>query len=111
MFKLLVVLALVAAIQGQLPGGFTNRPELVDQESTGALVRLAVQELKDQQNLFVSPVKVLTVGTQVVAGMNYHIVFTARSFSTAGVLTCTARVYQHFTGVQTVSSVACDSKF
>ncbi|CAF0827362.1 unnamed protein product [Adineta steineri] len=107
MFKLLVVLSLIAAIQGQIAGGFTDRPDLLEQSSTRSMIRLAVNDLQAKQNLLVSPIKVLSVATQVVNGINYRIVFTARSMGSDSVLTCTSKVYQQFTGVQSVSSVNC----
>ncbi|CAF0787407.1 unnamed protein product [Adineta steineri] len=110
MFKLLVVFALVAAIQGQLPGGLTNRPELVDQESTRAMVRLAVIDLKNKENLLVSQGKVLSVETQSVSGRIFRIVFQARSILTAAVLICRTEIHQNINGIQSVLSVECDPK-
>jgi hypothetical protein len=106
MFKLLVALSLFVAIQGQI-GGFTNRPDLVKDPTTQDMVRLATNELAKSQNLRVTPVNVVSVGTQVVNGVNYLVVFTARPLSGVRVYTCTAKVYQSFSGVQSVSSVNC----
>ncbi|UJR15903.1 hypothetical protein I4U23_002825 [Adineta vaga] len=107
MFKLFVILSMFMTIQGQLPGGFTNRPDLVKADATRTMVRLAVTDLKEKQNLLVSPVNVVNVATQVVNGINYRIVFTARSPSSSGFLTCTTKIYQQFSGLQSVSSVIC----
>jgi hypothetical protein len=106
MFKLLVALSLFVAIQGQI-GGFANRPDLVKDPATEDMVRLATNELANSQNLRVTPVTVISVGTQLVNGINYRVVFTARSLSATGFYTCTAKVYQSFSGVQSVSSVNC----
>ncbi|CAF1133046.1 unnamed protein product [Adineta ricciae] len=106
MFKLLVALSLFVAIQGQV-GGFTDRPDLLNASETTAMVRLAVNNIKDKQNLLVSPINVVSVATQLVNGINYRIVFTARSPSATGFLTCTAKVYQSFAGAQSVSSATC----
>jgi hypothetical protein len=106
MFKLLVTLSLFLAIQAQ-PGSFTDRPDLVKSSAARAMVRLAVDELASAQNLRVSAVNVVSVSSQVVNGINYRIVFEARSPSSDTVLTCTTKVYQAFSGAQSVSSVNC----
>jgi len=108
MFKLLIALALFVAIQGGLPGGFTDRPELVESPETVTMVNLSLGELEKSQNLRALPVKVLHVSTQVVNGINYRIVFTARPYTSTNVLICKAKVYQSFNGAQSVSSVECD---
>lgn len=107
MFKLIVALTLFVAIQGQLMGGFTDRPDLLQQPATQVMVRLATEELTKTQNLRVTPINVISVATQVVNGINYRVVFTARSLSALTFYTCTAKVYQSFAGAQSVSSVVC----
>lgn len=107
MFKLLVALALVFTIQAQFAGGFTDRPDLIRSPLADSLVKLAVTELANGQNLRAIPVKVVSVASQLVNGVNYRIVFTARSPSSNTVLTCTSKVYQSFAGAQSVSSVNC----
>lgn len=107
MFKVLIAVALFAVIQGQLAGGFTNRPDLINEVATSAMVRLAVKDLQAKQNLLVSPINIVNVATQVVAGINYLIVFNARSTSSSTLYSCTAKIYQSFTGAQSVSSVSC----
>ena len=107
MFKLLVALAVVFAVQAQIPGGFTDRPELVRDPSTNALVKLAVTELATSQNLRAVPLNVVSVATQVVNGINYRIVFNVRSVSNNAIQTCTTKIYQSFSGAQSVSSVSC----
>ena len=107
MFKLLVALSLFLAIQGQLPGGFIDRPDLLKDAATRTMVRLAVNDLQAKQNLLVSPVTVVSVATQVVNGLNFRIVFTARSLSSTSAFSCTAKIYQQFSGAQSVSSVVC----
>ena len=107
MFKLLIALSLFIAIQCQIPGGFTNRPDLVNSDATRNMVKLAVNELANSQNLRVSSLNVVSVASQVVNGVNYRIVFTARPFSSNTVVVCTTKVYQSFSGAQSVSSVNC----
>jgi len=109
MFKILIALFLFVAIQGQLPGGFTERPDLIDSPITKAMVELSVNHLANSENkLRVVSIDVLHVSSQVVNGMNYRIVFTAHPSSSDNVLLCTAQVYQSFKGQQSVSSVECD---
>jgi hypothetical protein len=107
MFKLLIALSLFLAIQGQLPGGFTDRPDLIDSDVTRNMVKLAINELANGQNLRVSQITIANVQSQVVNGVNYRIIFIARSFSSNMVVVCTTKIYQQFSGAQTVSSVSC----
>ncbi|CAF1170224.1 unnamed protein product [Adineta steineri] len=113
MFKLLVVLSFIAVIQSQLDGGFpslggySDHPELIEDVSTRALVRLVVSDLKVNQNLIVTPVKILSVQTQSMYGVTFKIGFTARSTSAPDGLTCTAVVHSGLGDVQTVLSVDC----
>ncbi|CAF1074414.1 unnamed protein product [Adineta steineri] len=106
MFKLLVVLSLIAVIQCQMPGGYGDRPELVEDVSTRAMVRLAVLDLKSK-NIVITPIKVLKVQTQSMMGTNFKIVFTARATSAPDGLTCTTIVYEHWSLTQSVTSVEC----
>jgi predicted PilT family ATPase len=107
MFKILIALSLFVAIQGQLVGGFTDRPDLIGSPVTRNMVKLAVNELANGENLRVSPVNIVSVATQVVNGINYRIVFTARPFASNTLVSCTTRIYQQFSGEQSVSSVNC----
>ncbi|CAF0817159.1 unnamed protein product [Rotaria sordida] len=107
MFKLIIALSLFLAIQGQLVGGFTDRPDLIKSPVTRDMVRLATSELEKSQNLAVSPFNIVSVATQVVNGINYRIVFTARPFSSDAILMCTTKIYKPIHGAQSVSSVHC----
>lgn len=107
MFKILLALSLFVAIQGQLVGGFMDRPDLLNSPMTDSMVKLAVKDLAQKSNLNVSPIKILEVATQVVNGINYRITFTARPYATISVLTCTTKIYQPFQGPESVSSAAC----
>lgn len=107
MLKLVVVLALFITIQAQLLGGFTDRPDLLDSALTRSMVKLAVTELANGQNIRASPMNIVSVSSQVVNGVNYRVVFTARSVTTNAGLTCTAKVFQQFSGAQSLSSVTC----
>ncbi|CAF0792177.1 unnamed protein product [Rotaria sp. Silwood1] len=108
MFKLIIALSLFVAIQGQLVGGFTDRPDLIDSPITRNMIKLATNELKKSQNLDVSLLTVLSVATQVVNGVNYRIVFAARPYSSDGLLICETKIYRQFNGEQSVSSIRCD---
>ncbi|CAF0787371.1 unnamed protein product [Adineta steineri] len=106
MFKLLVVLSLIAVIQCQIPGGYGDRPELVEDVSTRAMIRLAVLDLKSK-NIIITPTTVVSVQSQSMVGTNFKIVFTARSASAPDGLTCTTIVYEHWSLTQSVTSVDC----
>ncbi|CAF3392602.1 unnamed protein product [Rotaria socialis] len=107
MFKILIALSLLVVIQGQLAGGFTDRPDLLNDATTRVMVQLSVSELAKTTNLAVSLIKVVKVATQVVNGINYRIDFIARPLSSDAVLTCSTKIYQSFQGQRTVSSVGC----
>ena len=108
MFKILIALSLfLVAIQGQLIGGYHERPDLVNSPTTRTMVKLAVTELAKTQNLEVSPIDVFSVATQVVNGINFRIVFSAHNAGADNALFCTTTVYQRFTGQQSVTSVNC----
>jgi hypothetical protein len=106
MFKLLVALSLLVAIQGQL-GGFINRLDLVDSEITQPMIKMAIQKLSATENVQVSLVKVVDVATQIVNGINYRINFIGRSLSTNTFVTCATQIYQPFNGPESVTSVKC----
>jgi hypothetical protein len=107
MFKFIVVIAFIAVIDAQISGGFVNRPDLLQSSLTESLVKLSLTELANGQNLRATPVNIVSVGTQLVNGINYQIVFVARASSSNSLLTCTTRVYQTFSGTQSVTSVKC----
>ena len=107
MFKLLIALVVVFAVQAQIPGGFTNRPDLLRDPATETMVKLAVNELATGQNLRTAPINVVSVATQVVNGVNYLIVFNVRSLTNNSILQCTTKIYKSFAGAQSVSSVNC----
>jgi hypothetical protein len=107
MFKLLIALSLFAAIQCQLLGGFTDRPDLIKSPVTQSMVKLAVNQYAETENIRLFPVSVLHVSTQDVNGVNYRIVFTARPTSSANIFVCTTEIYQPITGDRSVSSIQC----
>jgi hypothetical protein len=107
MFKFIIALSLLIVIQGQIPGGFMDRPDLLHDPLTTSMVRLAVSELATKQNLFVTPDDVIAVASQVVNGINYMVVFKAHTPSSDRALFCTTKVYQTFTGEQSITSVNC----
>lgn len=107
MFKILIALSLFLAIQGQLIGGYTDRPDLVKSPVTQSMVKLAVAELAQRENLQVTPVQIVNVGTQVVNGVNFLVVFSAEKTSTTDVVLCTAKIYQPIEGPRSLTSVEC----
>ena len=107
MFKVIIALSLFLAIQGGLIGGFKNRCDLVEDPETLAMVNLAVTELAQSQNLQVTFGDIVGVATQVVNGLNYRIIFTARDSATNNEVFCATKIYQSFSGARSVSSVGC----
>lgn len=107
MFKILIALSLFLAIQGQIPGGYTDRPDLVKSPVTQSMVKLAVTDLAQRENLQVTPIQVINVATQVVNGVNFLVVFSAQKASTTDVVLCTATIYQPIEGPRSLTSVEC----
>ena len=107
MLKIVIAIALIFAAQAQLLGGFTNHPELISSQLTRDFVDLAVNDLATRQNIRAVPINVISVATQLVNGLNYRIVFNARSPVDGQILTCTAKAYQSFSGEKALSSVTC----
>jgi len=94
MFKLLIALSLFAAIQCQLLGSFTDRPELLQDPLTQSMVELAINQYAETENVRLVPVNVLNVATKVVNGVLYRITFTAGPTSSQSTFVCTAKIYQ-----------------
>lgn len=107
MFKVLIALSLFIAIQGQLIGGFKNRPDLLSAPATENMIKIAIADVAQTENILLSPVNVLSVATQVVNGLNYRVVFTARSFSDNDTHVCIAKFYQPIGATPALSAVNC----
>lgn len=108
MFKILITLSLfLVAIQGQLVGGYIDRPDLLESPVTQLMVKLAVNDLAQAQNLQVTGTHVVNVATQLVNGVNFLVVFTAQKADTSDVLLCSAKFYQPIEGARSLTSVQC----
>ncbi|CAF2386611.1 unnamed protein product [Rotaria sp. Silwood2] len=62
-----------------IPGGYTNRPDLVDSDVVKSLTVYAAKVLATTQNLFLANLRVIKVQVQVVNGLNYKIDFSAET--------------------------------
>ena len=60
-------------------GGYSDRPQLKEDSIVQGLVRYASQHIATSQNLILDHIKITRVQTQVVAGINYKIDFTAET--------------------------------
>ncbi|CAF0741691.1 unnamed protein product [Didymodactylos carnosus] len=107
MFKLIVLAVLFTMGYSQLTGGYTNRPDLIHSTLAAQFVKLAKSKIEGENNLYLVNDKVTHVETQVVAGINYKITFTADSLLTSSSVICTAVVYQNFSGAQKLTSTEC----
>ncbi|CAF1118353.1 unnamed protein product [Rotaria magnacalcarata] len=114
MFKVAVALILLVAVcHGQfgLPGGYSNKPELINTDFIQSLVVFAAEALSQSQNLFLTNLQVTAVQTQVVNGMNYKIGFTAQptnpKFGTE--TKCEVVVYVPINGKPNLSSSQCQT--
>ena len=117
MFKLTAILLatlFVAGTHGFLAaavGGFSDRPELLEDATVKSLTVLAAEHLAVTQNLILSRVKVIRVQTQVVAGVNYKIDFTGEPANgiSAKLTTCQALIYVRFDSSKTITQVQCSA--
>ena len=121
MFKLAVLLVAamcIATSQGLFAGGvvggvggFVDRPELIDDQTVQALTSFAAENLAITQNLILSKLKVISVQTQVVAGVNYQIDFKAEPVNGVSGQTTTCRVviYVRFDSTKNILSSQCQT--
>jgi hypothetical protein len=114
MFKLAVILlatVFVAASHGaSLTGGYTDRPELVDDSFVKSLASYAAEHLAIKENLILNHIKVTGVQTQLVAGLNYKIDFTAEPVNgiSGQIKNCHTIIYVRFDKTTSVTSAQCD---
>jgi len=95
--KLLAILlvTMFAAVYGEtLLGGYMDHPELVEDSIIKSLVRYVANDIAEKQNLSLDNLKITSVQTQVVTGINYKFVFTGDSHGKLA--TCHAQIYVHF---------------
>lgn len=117
MFKLAVLLVAamcIATSQGLFAGGvggFVSRPELINDQTVLALTSFAAETLATTQNLILSELKVVAVQTQVVAGVNYKIDFTAKPVNGASGQTtsCQVVIYVRFDSTKNIVSSSCQT--
>lgn len=117
MFKLTVVLlaALFIATTQGFPappiGGYTDRPELLEDPRVVSLTMFAAEYMALTQNIILNRVKVIGVQTQVVAGVNYKIDFAGEPVS--GIITeritCHALIYVKFDSTKQIQEVKCSA--
>jgi len=112
MFKLVavfVVALLVVAIHGFKVGGYTDRPELLEDSNTKALVQYVAEHLALEQKLILDHLKVIRVQTQVVAGINYKLDFTAQPVNDihGKITTCQAIIYVRFDSTRKITNAQC----
>ena len=104
----LLVVASNGLITGRV-GGYTDRPELVGDSNTKALVSYVAEHLALEQNLILDHLKVIRVQTQLVAGINYKLDFTAEPVNGlhGKITTCQAIIYVRFDSTRKITSAEC----
>lgn len=78
-FALFLMMMLLSVDCDTRLGGYSDRPKLIDDSIVQGLVRYASQQIASSQNLILDHIKITRVQTQVVAGINYKIDFTAET--------------------------------
>lgn len=109
MLKLLAIFLTItlAAVNGSMHlGGYSDRPELLQDAKVQELAVYVSEHLATTQNLILDHIQMTGVQTQTVAGTNYKIEFTAQSISPEPV-TCEAVIYVRFDGTKTVTRAQC----
>lgn len=104
MLKLIAILLAItfATIHGGMNlGGYSDRPELIQDVKVHRLVRYAIDYLTTSQNLYLYNIQITRVQTQVVAGTNYKIDFSG------GSMICQAIIYVRFDDTTSLTSAQC----
>lgn len=104
MLKLIAILLAITltAVNGSMRlGGYSDHPELLHDAKVQGLISYVKEYLATTQNLILDDIEITRVQTQVVAGMNYKIEFTADS------ATCEAVIYVRFDGTTKVTTAQC----
>jgi hypothetical protein len=117
MLKLTVVLLaalFIAATDGFITaavGGYSDRPELLEDPTVVSLTMSAVEHLALTQDLVLKRVKITRVQTQIVAGVNYKIDFTGEPFNGRNLklTTCQALIYVRFDSTKQIQKVQCSA--
>ena len=78
-FAVFLALVLLTVDCDTLLGSYSDRPQLKEDSIVQGLVRYASQHIASNQNLALDHIKITRVQTQVVAGINYKIDFTAET--------------------------------
>ncbi len=73
-------------------GGYSDRPQLIEDAIVQRLTRYASEHIATTQNLVLDHIKITRVQTQVVAGINYKIDFNAQS-AKGKLMSCQALIY------------------
>ncbi|CAF0776582.1 unnamed protein product [Didymodactylos carnosus] len=107
MLKLICLSILFIVTCNGMPGGYKDRPELLNDPIIHSLTSFGVEKLFESQNLKLTNVKVTRVQTQLVAGTNYKIDFTAKSVRTEAQTTCQMVIFVKLDGQRTLSQSQC----
>jgi hypothetical protein len=102
---------LIAVSYASLLGGYSDRPELLEDENIQSLTNYVVEYLATTQDLILNNYRITRVQTQIVAGINYKIDFTAESIQGGNekILTCQAIIYVRFDSTKKITKAQCDT--
>ncbi|CAF0882142.1 unnamed protein product [Adineta ricciae] len=105
----LLIVAAQSSIIGGV-GGYIDRPELLESSEANALVRYAAEQIAMKDNRILDQIKLTRIQTQVVAGINYKLDFTARPINgiSAKLTTCQAVIYVRFDSTRKLLSAQCE---
>lgn len=109
LIALFLALTLTAVHSTILLGGYSDRPDLIQDAEVQGLVKYASQYLASTQNLVLNYIKIRHVQTQVVAGMNYKIDFTGQSMDNYrnDYMDCQTVIYVRFDGTKRITDIQC----
>ncbi len=104
---IILVTMLISITYGTLPGGYRDRPDLLGDENMKDLMSYTTEYLATTQNLILNEIQITRIQTQVVAGINYKINFTAKSTNGDDV-TCETVIYVRFDSTKKIISAQCE---
>lgn len=109
LFALFLVTILISVSYSTRAGGYSDHPELINDPTVKGLVVYVAESLASSENLFLVNLKVTGVQTQVVAGRNYKINFTADSVNGGQTQAkqCETVVYVRFDQFKSITSAKC----
>ncbi|UJR36240.1 hypothetical protein I4U23_028972 [Adineta vaga] len=110
-FVLLMMIAAYHSSFGMMVlGGYSERPELIEDDTVVLLTHYAAGYLHTSENIRLKDLKIVRVQTQVVSGTNYKIDFIGEPIDGAGEKTkCQVVIYLSWNLSKSISNAECET--